>query len=297
MIVVVRNEGSSGGGWLVAVSLALLAACSSKPLTSMTGAASAAGTAGTAGGSGVAGVAGTGGVTGTAGAGATGATGGGGDAAPRCATTNDRASVAVHLADGRTLGCASSFDAGFEDAGAGPMTFEAKIVSGDQTTLVFDSGAQIEIVAPGLDLSNVPHLSVQVKLAFKVFYACQQSLEIVTANPTDGSTSPAAGQLLVAVSDGGAPFSDSPYLVEKVALGCFSAMGCGSPAPDDYAFDFSLADGRGAPVRAHMGEVVTLGSGNPALKARNLRSYQSAACDDYWNFAYTIVRGPLVLPP
>jgi hypothetical protein len=283
---------------LFAASFAFLAACGSSPLSPMTGTvggAGAASPAGTAGGVGATGAAGLTGGPGTAGAGATGATSGsgaagsdGGDA--RCASTNDRATVTVHLIDGRTLGCdASSSDAGFADAGDGPLTFEGKIVSTDQNLIVVDSVAKIEIYAPGLDLSAVPHVAVRVRLAFKVFYACQQSLEIVTANPTDGSPSLPAGQLLVAVSDGGDPFPDSPYRVERVALGCFSAMGCGGLEPDAYALDFSFTDSGAAPTRAYMGQSVPFPSLVGALAARNLRSYQSAACDDYWNFAYTIV--------
>jgi hypothetical protein len=49
-------------------------------------------------------------------------------------------------------------------------------------------------------------------VAVSTFWVCATSLEITTADPTDGSTPQgAAGQLLLAVVDGGGVLSGSPY--------------------------------------------------------------------------------------
>jgi hypothetical protein len=41
-----------------------------------------------------------------------------------------------------------------------------------------------------------------------------------------------------------------------------------------------------------MGETGSWDVGLHSFKAHNLRSYQTAVCDDYWNFAYTIISRP-----
>jgi hypothetical protein len=125
------------------------------------------------------------------------------------------------------------------------------------------------------------------------FRACQQSLEITTADATDGSTSPApAGQLLLAVVDGGEVLAGAPHAVDRVPLGCSSEKACGSVAPDEYAFDFKSASGAASPLRVYMGETATWTNGGKPFTVRNLRSFQTTYCDDYWNWAYTIYADP-----
>jgi hypothetical protein len=175
-------------------------------------------------------------------------------------------------------------------------------VGGDATSLTVEVCAaagcaldtlRVEARAPGLDLSRFPRVWVRVRAAVTWFRQCQQTLEITTADPTDGSTSPApAGQLLLAVVDGGEAFAGAPYVVERVPLGCSSERACGIPAPDDYAFDFKSATAADSPLRVYMGETATWTSGGKPFTVRNLRSFQTADCDDYWNWAYTIYADP-----
>jgi hypothetical protein len=222
------------------------------------------------------------------------------DRLPRCARTNQGATVHVQLHDGLVLSCDSqSADAGI--SAPATLTVTGKITGGDARSLVMDDcetgqdcipdGIRIDVDAPDLDLTMIPRVWARVRYRFSHFRACQLSLEITTANPTDGS-SPAdpAGLLLLAVNDGGEALEDSPFTVDRVRLGCHLAPGCGSPAPDEYAFDFHpTAQGPGASVRVYMGEMGSWQIGPRSYKAHNLRSYQTEVCDDYWNFAYTIV--------
>jgi hypothetical protein len=178
---------------------------------------------------------------------------------------------------------------GSKDAGGGSVDADAR--TGDAGCV--PGTLRVEAHAPGLDLTRFPRVRVRVRAAVSRFYACQQTLEITTADATDGSASSGpAGQLLLAVADGGSAFADSPYKVDRVPLGCSSAKGCGSIAPDNYAFDFSSASGTSPPVRVYMGDSVTWTSAGASFTVRNLRSFQTTLCDDYWNWAYTIYANP-----
>jgi hypothetical protein len=222
------------------------------------------------------------------------------DVGARCQDrTTDRATIRVHLPADRVLGC----DETARDGGSslGPfVTFTGKIKSSSAGQLVMDlcepgqscvaDGLRVEVEAPGLDLTGVPHVWAKLNFQSNFFFYCQLSLQIITANPPDDSPPDGpAGRLLLAVVDGGGTLPDSPYLVERARLGCSSARACGSPAPDEYAFEFSagVADGR-PPVRVYMGETTTWMNEGVTFAVRNLRSFQGAACDDYWNFAYFI---------
>jgi hypothetical protein len=287
------------------LTLASLSGCHSTALPDTSGSAgSTAGTSaagvGASGDSGASAVGGAGGsstsATGGAGApGAAGSAGSGGtglDGGLRCRNTYDAADITVHLADGTVQSCtysSPSVDAGFGFPPA-PTTFTDTIESVEVNAIVFESGARIEVTAPGLDLSGIPRVDVAVKFMFGYFYACQRALEITTRTPPqDAGTLVPAARLLLAVADGSGPFADSSYKVDLVPLGCESAKGCGSPAPDAYAFDFSETTGNAPRVRVFMGDVAAWQDMGTSFLIRNLRSFQSTACDDYWNFAYTIV--------
>lgn len=228
------------------------------------------------------------------------------DGQPRCGRTDQRASVRARLHDGPVMSCDSAVanpDGGFPSPTE--AVFTARITGGEVGSLVMDDcaapspscvpdGIRIEVDAPGIDLTRIPRVWARVRVRFGHFWTCQQWLEITAADPTDGSSQQIpTGLLLLAVDDGSGPLADSPYTVDRVRLGCHSEMGCGSPAPDEYAFDFHLVRGSSSPVRVYMGDTVSSEIGLYSFSAHNLRSYQTTNCDDYWNFAYTIVSRPL----
>jgi hypothetical protein len=228
------------------------------------------------------------------------AIGGGPDATPgQCQSrTTDQASISIEVADGGTLSCASALaDAGI--AAPPPTLFRGKIASAELGAVVLDlceggqpcipNGLRVVVAAPGIDLRAMPHVWAQVRFQQDAFWGCHQAVEVTTADPTDGSPAEGApGQLLLAVGDGREPITGAPYQMNRVRLGCSSASGCGGPAPDEYLFEVSAA-GSASPTPVYMGQTVDWQGVGRQVSVRNLRSFQTTACDDYWNFAYYIV--------
>jgi hypothetical protein len=230
------------------------------------------------------------------------------------ASSNDHATVRVYQGDGGVATCDPGGSNGGIDGGIRPTTtLTGLITGGDAISLVIDtcdgtpscvpSSVRIEIDAPGIDLTNVPHVRVEVKYIFSYNYHCSDFLEISTADPVDGSSSSApASQLLLAVVDGagysqGAVTStDSPYRVAAVPLGCVpeGCVGGYSPTPpsDAYALDFSMTSDGGSAMRVYMGQTDQWTTGGRSYKVRNLRSFQTCLTDDFGNFAWYVVPAP-----
>lgn len=209
-----------------------------------------------------------------------------------CGLTNDRAALTLHLPNGSAISCDGHIpDASVSDTWTGTVTSSTASAitialatcDGDPAckggTLVVDATAQ------GLDLSTFPRVAVRVRASFRLFFACEQSLEITTAD----------GKLLLAVVDGGHTFDGSPYAVQNVPLtDCPQVRGCGAGTFVDnvYAFEFSAPGSTAAPLRVYMGQAVDWTLGGDSYTVINLRSYQTGNCDDYWNWAYTIYIDP-----
>jgi len=196
---------------------------------------------------------------------------------------SDASSLVVSVcAPGGTDGDAGAADGGGTEAGASDGG-------------CVPSAIRIEAHAPGLDLTGLPHVWVRVRIEVSFFYYCQQSLEITTAEPSACSIPQGpAGQLLLAVVDGGWVFAGSPYEVDRVQLGCAPGptTNGGKTDADDYAFDFKSPNGTGPTTRVYMGETVTWRNDGADFTVRNLRSFQTGFSDDFWEWAYTMYVDP-----
>src|SRR5258708_2670823 len=181
-------------------------------------------------------------------------------------TGSDASSLVVSLcAPGAAGGDAGTADGGGIDAGAS----DAGCVQ---------SELRIDAHAPGLDLTRFPRVWVRVRAQVSFFYHCQQLLEITTVDPSDSSP-PAgpAGQLLLAVFDGGSAFADSPYKVDRVQLGCAPGPTCsgGKTDADTYAFDFKSTSGNRSPTPADTGEDVSRKNGRSDFSGPHPRPFQT----------------------
>jgi hypothetical protein len=85
--------------------------------------------------------------------------------------------------------------------------------------------------------------------------------------------------------DGVPDHPEAPFSVGKLPLNCYDdPPGCGAAA-DDYAFVFTLGAGDPGTV-VGMGQSKVLSTPLQPMLVHDLRSYESGACDDYWNWAW-----------
>jgi hypothetical protein len=216
-----------------------------------------------------------------------------------CTRTSDGAELAVTMPGGARYACDSIPET---DA---PLDVNATIVSTAAESFTVDTCppnadcagtiATVSVKAVGLDLPRALPIGTQVRIRFSVsrFFACQRELHVTTLESWGGLKNPfgAGDVVLLDVIDGGAPAADAPFALDIQALGCVAkeVTGCGGRAPDDYTFWFTPKTAGAAPVSVHMGETKALPLGGTPLgtwAVRNLRSFQSEACDDYWNWSY-----------
>jgi len=256
---------------------------------------------------------------GGAGAGGAGGTGGAGgsDGGPSCRylTVNPYGpasafTFSVTLPDGSTQSCSMKFTT---DGGSIVRYWPAPItnqISG-RVTAVSDTELSVDTCEAGTGCSsNVYHfavatpgltLTVPIGRLVSVWWwlynggwSCGQMLVI------SDSTSGTVARVWLAGSDSVVNQAfPAPFSVARQELFCnpspSMAQGCGGNdvPPDDYAFQFTPQSAN-PPLVLATGETgtldLTVGSGVlQHLTVHNLRSYQTLACDDYWNWAWWAV--------
>jgi hypothetical protein len=150
------------------------------------------------------------------------------------------------------------------------------------------------VAAPGLTLTVPVGRLVSVWWwLYNRGWSCGQMLVI------SDSTSGTVARVWLAGSDSVVNQAfPAPFSVARQELFCnpspSMAQGCGGDVPpDDYAFRFTPQSAN-PPLVLATGETgamdLTVGSGElQHLTVHNLRSYQTLACDDYWNWAWWAV--------
>ena len=227
------------------------------------------------------------------GAGGAGASAGSGG--ENCAQTHDSATISLTLdGDPNNLGDRGDTDTDVTASGvvtsvrADLITLEscpptescfAKIV------------ARIAISAPGLDLTQVVPVGALAQAHFirKCPFGCNYGIIVTSLAAYSSLTnpSPANSGIYVAADDGGGAPDGVPYQLEQVKLPCpfDRSDGCGGQDPGLYLTRFT-APATGDSIDLHMGETSSLQAGTGWILLRNLRSYSSGWCDDYWNWAH-----------
>ncbi|MBI5532199.1 MAG: hypothetical protein HY898_05770 [Deltaproteobacteria bacterium] len=313
---------------LLVASCVVLAACGGTVETSQPGGegggAGQAGAGGTAGKGGSGGMGGSGGKGpgGSSGAGGAAAMGGmagtggaiidGGQDVPpdaSCVRTADRLGMAIAMDGGKTLGCE------FYPAGIGSVTFQGSIDSVAYGTDSLEIGVntcppfancisinKISVKAPGM-YAYMPQgafVTVQAEVVDASGWGCMQRIQIINLPEWEGMKNPMGNSMgiYLAGADGQvASFDSAPFKVDKLFLNCpvDGGSSCSTEPMGEYALQFSsktAGPGDQAPI-VFMGP-----SGGylqfqhdgvyEALWVRNLRSYVSGWCDDYWNWSWVM---------
>ncbi len=215
--------------------------------------------------------------------------------------STERLTLAVKAPDGTTLDCETAprnrsaivttvVDGLVVSASANSFNLDACPPNADckGTTYTFT------VDAPGLTIGLKPGTKVRTRHRIGAVWACTVDL-VVTSLPGWGAVaSPVEGALLLAANDGGEPVADAPFLAEHDQLGCHPAPTCNGikTGADEYQFRFRARNVSADQVVVPMGEtrdlVVDEASRALPLRVRNLRSFQTERCDDYWNWAYWI---------
>lgn len=245
--------------------------------------------------------------SGSGGAGGTGATGPGGTGGV-CARTNGHAAISVTSMDGTLTDCAhvSSPDGGVVPAV--PDSIEGQVQDVTPTSFKVDTCPPnancvdlytFRVRAPGLTLALPASAFVHVDYQFSA--GCTQNLDVKSLDTWAGlpNPEPLGHRLLLSISDGyfsPSKSSESVYKVQPVALGCDpETVACGGQNPDEYALDFSPAAAPNQTVRVYMGKTKAIDllqtQGPGVWYATNLRSYETANCDDN-DFAWFIAWQP-----
>jgi hypothetical protein len=107
---------------------------------------------------------------------------------------------------------------------------------------------------------------------------------LTTWNQLTNMHFPPAGPFYVSADEGGGTLPEAPYTWEAVRLDCATTFEGGCGGTDMPAGLYGLKfDGK---VLVTMGQSARIPYANGGLIFRNLRSFVTGYCDDYWNFAH-----------
>jgi hypothetical protein len=245
----------------------------------------------------------TGGTTsgGEGGSGGSGGVGGsGGGTSTLCAHTTDAFSISLVPGGGApNLDCSA---ASTDDMTPIVEHLEGVVISTGTNTLAVDTCPQgvtcdtssvitLSVGAPGLAVNIQPGVLIQLDVAIVPnFWRCTQSIVARNLPTWDGLQSPLGGDpiLFFAGAEGMFAANDAPFTVSATALGCYPMEPLGCVPRDEFRFDVTTTTAD--PIAVMEGETVhfpvPLGDTTQTVTFRNLRSFQTGNCDDYWDWAW-----------
>lgn len=192
--------------------------------------------------------------------------------------------------------------AAFMESQTGTLSFNAAVVKSDLNLLVVDACSPaadcvpflytLQFDAPGLGVFAPIGTYVHVEASVDIPWGCYERLMITNIPSWDGMPNPVQpdNQLWLAATDGAVEmFDDAPFKVDKIKLDCGPTTGgCGGD-PGKFDLRFTPVDDPGGAVVVTTAETKTMSLiDTPVAAVKNLRSFESGACDDYWNWAYWV---------
>lgn len=284
----------------IALAAALVACGSSVTYVGGDGTGATGGVGGTTstGGTTTGGTTGTGGTnTGTGGTTSTGGTGGTGGTV-MCGQSHDGFGMQLTTYFGEQWGC----DFG-PATWEGELTMQAQVVDSFDNELILDSCPPNAFCEPEINhlMVHAPelHTYIQQGAFVELFvrvefpWACTNQISIRNLPVWGGEPNPVMpGQRPWLIASDGVlePPQGAPFGVERVGLDCYPGEpSCGFPK-DDFVLLFRSPLDPSSTLELPMGETsewMLNGPNGPIYwYLRNLRSYESGLCDDYWNWAW-----------
>ena len=149
---------------------------------------------------------------------------------------------------------------------------------------------------PGLILALPLGRQITVTWQIAFLMGCAQGLVVHDGSPADVAAGVSPGIWLAGADAKLDPPGTVPFTVSREELYCNPnpgdrhPCGAGFPPPDDFALVFKPTSGEPT-LTLSMGAtstlVLTVAPGlSQHLTVRNLRSYQTDRCDDYWNWGW-----------
>ena len=248
-------------------------------------------------------------VTGTGGGGSggseggAGGSGGSGGAGGSCTRTNHHFAYTLTPTGGTSIDCNS-----MQPGGSTKAHIEGVVIKTTPTDLAIDTcppNADCDVSAvynlaadsPGFVMDVPAGTFVQIDVLIDFPWGCANTIMARNLPSWGGLVGPGGDvpSLLFEGSEGASQALDgSPFSLASTALGCHpdAEPGCGKE--DEFRFDVTSASGV---LPVYQGETkafdVIEGGALKTLLFRNLKSFETGWCDDYWNWAYWAVPAPL----
>jgi hypothetical protein len=159
----------------------------------------------------------------------------------------------------------------------------------------------LTIAAPDFSLAAGPNALrpgqfVEIRSRATWSWGCTMQVEVTNAPTWDGAMNTIRSDhaLLAAAANGeGTALPNPMFSVDRRSIGCImTGSGCGGGPPELFALAFQGACDACLrptdPVVVYQGTSGTLMINSLSYEARNHESYNSGACDDYWDYAWTV---------
>jgi hypothetical protein len=189
-----------------------------------------------------------------------------------------------------------------------PLSFAGRVSSVDARSFTVAPCASCDAACAAtriqVDSSTLPALTtvlpvgafVRVTASAQNLYGCHFTLLVQNVADGCGTANPIAtdDRTYLAVSYGSLGDETWPFSIRALALGCFPDAGpsCGGTdmAVDSYDLQVGVT-GALDTTRVSMGKTAAFsGLVGESYQVHDVRSFQTAACDDYWNWALWIAR-------
>jgi hypothetical protein len=188
------------------------------------------------------------------------------------------------------------------------LSLQGKVIAATPNSIVIDTCgpaddcpmllAELSVDAPMLSAAGTP-VGAYIDITYTmdpVWSGCIHRLVVRNLPVWQGDPNPASGddRLWLAGQDGYEGGGvEGLFSISRKALGCYpdDPSDCGGGPREDYQWHVKSPQAPDG-VDVSMGSSAQVPMGDALMEVRNLQSYASGNCDDYWDWAYWIAPAP-----